>query len=178
MESWCPIAGFEGIYEVSDHGRVRSLPHQVPYGTKGAMISKPGSILKPWWVSNQGNRQGTLVISLGRGNRFRVSHLVLEAFVGARPEGCLARHLDDDKSNNNVSNLAWGTYSENAHDAVRNRKHGMTIKTHCPKNHPLDGMYGNGKRYCKTCKRARSRDYGARKRAGEPMRRPGRPRAS
>lgn len=178
MERWLPVVGFEGMYEVSDHGRVKSLPCRVPYGSNGATVGRRGRIMKPWWVSNQGNRQGTLVVGLGRGNRFRVSHLVLEAFVGPCPDGQIARHLDDDKANNHISNLVWGTYSENSYDAVRNKRHGMANKTHCPKGHPLDGAWGNGKRYCRTCKLARSRDYEARKRAGGPIRRPGRPKAT
>jgi len=43
-------------------------------------------------------------------------HLVLEAFIGMRPQGCETRHLDSDKSNNALSNLAWGTARENMED--------------------------------------------------------------
>jgi len=48
-----------------------------------------------------------------------VHRLVLEAFVGKRPEGCQCRHLDGDKLNNNLSNLCWGTPKENGEDNVR-----------------------------------------------------------
>ena len=46
--------------------------------------------------------------------------LVLEAFVGPRPAGHEGRHLDDVRSNNTLSNLAWGTQGENYQDALRN----------------------------------------------------------
>ena len=130
---------------MSDLGRVRSLPRRVPYGINGATMSRKGRVIKPFLTGNMGNRQGSLVVSLGRGHRFRIAHMVLEAFVGARPEGMLARHLDDDPYNNRVSNLMWGTYSENAYDAVRNKKNYQSIKTECPKGHPYDTVWSGGK---------------------------------
>jgi hypothetical protein len=48
--------------------------------------------------------------------------LVLKAFMGDRPYGAVARHLNDIKTDNRLSNLAWGTASENAKDAKRNGK--------------------------------------------------------
>jgi len=165
---------------VSNYGHVRSLPHRVAYGSKGATIGKPGGIIAPFWVSNNEDRQGTLAVDLGRGNRFRVSHLVLETFVEPRPEGMVARHWDDDASNNRVSNLVWGTYSENMYDAVRTGHHWQVGKTRCPKDHPLDGVYYRSdgtvrQRYCKTCKRDQKRERVARRKAGLPPRAPGRP---
>ena len=89
--------------------------------------------------------------------------LVLEAFQGPRPEGLVARHLDDNPLNNTVENLVWGTQSENVLDAVRNGTHRQTQKTHCPRRHPL--VVGNlaayelarGQRKCLTCKREKAR---------------------
>lgn len=176
MEKWSPVAGFEELYEVSDHGRVRSLPRRVPYGTRGATMSRAGRIIAPFWVSNNDNRQGALAVSLGRGKRFRVSHLVLEAFVGPRPEGAIALHFDDNPANNHVSNLRWGTFSDNMYDSVRNRHHAGVLKETCRKGHPLDGLWKSGKRYCTTCRREYVRDYKKRKREGGPINPPGRPR--
>jgi len=50
-----------------------------------------------------------------------VAWLVLEAFIGPRPDGAFARHLDDNPSNNRLDNLAWGTRKENVADAIRNQ---------------------------------------------------------
>lgn len=49
--------------------------------------------------------------------------VVASAFLGECPEGLIVRHLDDDKSNNHVSNLAYGTHKQNGEDAVRNGKY-------------------------------------------------------
>ena len=54
-----------------------------------------------------------------------VHHLVLLAFVGARPPGTEARHLDGDPTNNAPENLAWGTHQENFMDCV---KHGTDTR--------------------------------------------------
>ena len=62
----------------------------------------------------------TVNLSDGVGKRrWYVHRLVLEAFVGPRPEGMACRHLDGDRANNRVENLAWGTYSENERDKLR-----------------------------------------------------------
>ena len=66
------------------------------------------------------DRHGYLKIGLGSGNQKRqhyVHKLVLEAFVGPRPDGMQCRHLDGNKLNNSLQNLRWGTSSENSSDA-------------------------------------------------------------
>lgn len=54
-------------------------------------------------------------------HRKRVHTLVLTAFNGGRPEGYVCRHLDGDKTNNELANLTWGTQAENVEDQ---RRHG------------------------------------------------------
>ena len=54
--------------------------------------------------------------------RMKVAVLVLMAFVGPRQSGYVSRHLDDDKSNSHLSNLAWGTQADNVHDMWKNGK--------------------------------------------------------
>jgi hypothetical protein len=49
-----------------------------------------------------------------------LSHVILEKAVGPRPDGLIARHLNDDSLDNRRENLAWGTWGDNARDAVRN----------------------------------------------------------
>ena len=61
--------------------------------------------------------QITLRYNGKRKNKF-VHHLVLETFVGPKPECGLARHLNDDGGDNRLVNLCWGTYQENANDRV------------------------------------------------------------
>jgi hypothetical protein len=101
-EQWRPVPGFEGKYEVSDLGRVKSLRWTPP------RILRPGP-------SNYGH----LSVALGQRNTRMIHQLVLLAFVGPRPPGQEARHLDGDPANNRLDNLCWGTRGDNIRDAVR-----------------------------------------------------------
>jgi hypothetical protein len=107
-ESWLPIKGYEGCYEVSNLGRVRSLRFV------NRMVNKLRDeplILKPIK-----HNLGYLRVSLGKSGRhkqFLVQGLVLEAFVGPRPLKHEAAHLDGSRDNNVLSNLKWVTSKEN-----------------------------------------------------------------
>ncbi len=148
-ERWKPVPGFEGRYEVSDHGRVRSLLR---------WRNQPG----PRLVRTHPNPDGYLSVGLyapdGSRVTFRVHGLVLLAFVGKRPEGLVTRHLDGDQANNHVSNLAYGTSSENNLDKTRHGTDHNTRKTHCPQGHPYNERntcHSGGRRHCRTCERER-----------------------
>ncbi len=113
QEEWRPVVGFEGQYEVSNLGRVKSLPRFVAHKTNGSMRVH-GTILKQIKVMGY----MTVPLTVGqKGNTKRVHCLVLEAFVGPRPVGMEARHFPDrDRNNNRANNLRWGTKLENAAD--------------------------------------------------------------
>lgn len=120
-------------YEVSDSGIVRSLPRVVmrSNGKPHTVIQKE---LRPRWSGRH------LSVGLRRDkieHRRYIHHLVLETFVCPRPEGMYGLHLDDDPTNNDLSNLRWGTASENMHDRVRNGTHHQASKTHCVRGHLL-----------------------------------------
>lgn len=126
IETWLPVVGLEGDYEVSDQGRVRSVDRVKVYKRidqySGREITvtrhHKGRLLKP-----ARKPCGHMSIVLGRGVGSRDVHvLVLEAFVGPRPPIHEGPHWDDDPSNNKLSNLRWGTRSDNLLDAVRNGK--------------------------------------------------------
>ena len=120
VEQWRPVAGYEGIYEVSDHGRVRSLDRTVPHGHTGTRRAA-GRVLRP--VIDSG---GYPFVHLGRRpqRRVRIHVLVLETFVGPRPVGLKGLHGDDIKTNSHLSNLRWGTQSENiAEGWINTRRH-------------------------------------------------------
>lgn len=115
QERWLPVPG-SPHYEVSDFGRVRSLdrvrPMRLKSGQMGSRRHK-GVLLKPGTVKS-GHQ---LVVLDGRS---RLVHaLVLTAFVGPRPPGHESLHNDGVASNNRLTNLRWGTRSENVLDAVR-----------------------------------------------------------
>ena len=97
------MLGFEGLYSVSDLGLVRSE----------ARGGREARLLKPWL--NRGYWQVGLCRPDGQ-RRKSVHTLVLEAFVGPRPDTMEARHLNGDKRDNRLVNLAWGTHTENIHD--------------------------------------------------------------
>jgi hypothetical protein len=116
MEVWKPVVGFEGLYEVSDRGRVRSLDRKVwccgP--VKGSYWSyRKGRILRPGVHTPSGH----VSVSLGRvAASFQVHALVLEAFVGSKPLREEIRHLNGEASDNRLVNLQYATRSRNGQD--------------------------------------------------------------
>lgn len=112
MTEWRTLARFPN-YEVSDDGRVRRK-------TSG-VNTRAGRELKQTWSG----RRGYLVVHPSGASSQQVHALVLEAFVGPRPEGLQARHLDGNKANNAITNLRWGSALENGADRDR---HGRTAK--------------------------------------------------
>lgn len=110
MAEWKPIPGYEGRYDVSDDGRVRSYWRQ-PWR------STPQRELK----QRMDTGGGYPTVQLGRAKTFRVHRLVLEAFVGPRPPGMGARHLNGNPADCRLSNLAWGTQAENMADSVQHK---------------------------------------------------------
>jgi hypothetical protein len=114
-EEWCPVVGYEGYYEVSSLGRIRSL-HDEP---NWRQASKGPRLLKPRRGSGKYLR---VQLSPPKGGKsHRLHRVVAEAFLGPCPEGMECSHEDGNPLNNAVSNLRWRTRSEN-HQLKR--KHG------------------------------------------------------
>ena len=114
-EVWRPVAGWAKFYEVSDEGRVRSLPRHARKGI--GRYARPGKILCPRDVGD-----GYLKVTFyhnGEVDDCYIHHLVLEAFVGSRPKGMECRHLNGIKTYNHASNLRWSTHRENEADKTR-----------------------------------------------------------
>lgn len=152
-EIWRPVVGYEGSHEVSNIGRVRSVT-RVVIRSNGRPHTVPGRVLATHPME-KGHRRITLN-KLGRLRTFTVHSLVLEAFVGPRPEGAVCRHLNGDPADNRVENLRWGTGSENQYDAVRHGSHYLASKTHCKRGHPFSGpnlATRGGSRVCVACRR-------------------------
>lgn len=117
VETWKPVVGFEGCYEISSAGRVRSLDRQATEIRRGKPCVRTfkGKLLSPGVMAS-----GHLFVMLGRGNGRLVHHLVLEAFIGPRPDGLECLHDNDIPDDNWFQNLRWGTRAENIEDAFRN----------------------------------------------------------
>jgi hypothetical protein len=113
VEIWMPIRGYEGIYEISNTGRIKSLARTY-INRWGSLNQLPEKIL-----SNVYDAKGYLVVRLCnadgayKGVNFKVHRLVAEAFIpnpGNKPE---VNHINGRKDDNNVGNLEWATGSEN-----------------------------------------------------------------
>lgn len=161
-ETWKPIPGYEGQYEVSDHGQVRSLTRYVP-GKDGRKTLYKGRVLKPWR-----QKSGHMAVRLGRGKREYVHRLVLAAFKGDCPIGLEACHADDNPGNNHIDNLRWASRSANGYDRVRNGIHHGAAKTHCKYGHEFTEentrIRPAGGRECRKCRLRRKREENARNR--------------
>ena len=132
IEIWKAIPGYEGYYEVSDLGRVRSLDREIVY-SNGAKHFYKGTILH---LSD--HEHGYKIVSLCDGYQITCSvhELVLMTFIGLRPpDKPHSRHLNGDPSDNRLENLAWGTVKENSDDRVG---HGTNIS-------PKGENHGNAK---------------------------------
>lgn len=116
MEQWRAVVGYEGFYEVSDRGSVRSVSRKV-YHPRGGSKMWTGKVLKPG-VRKHGRRY-VVLCKEGATKSFSIARLVLEAFVGPA-NGRMALHKDDDRSNDTLANLYWGTHIENMSDKVKN----------------------------------------------------------
>lgn len=140
IERWLPVVGYEGVYLVSNKGRV---------------VNSRGH-----FRSLQRRKDGHLEVSLsGRGKvkMAAVHRLVAEAFIGP-PTGPSTRHLNGIPDDNRVENLAWGTQGDNLRDDVRNGVHHNANKTHCPQGHPYSTentyIHPKGRRVCRICREA------------------------
>lgn len=163
LEEWKPVLNYEGLYEASNLGQVKSLPRPRRDGKRVR-----GGFMKP-------NRdpQGRLTVRLtrdGDGKTRRVHQLVMEAFAGLPLPGQEVRHLDGNPANNHWApgstveetraaggNLFYGTHAENMHDMAEHGTSYHANVTHCPRDHEYtpENTYidPDGGRECRECQR-------------------------
>lgn len=161
IENWKPVVGYEGLYEVSDHGRVRSMPREV------RTTNQHGPVVRQYRgreLNLTRHTNGYLRAGLSKDGKVTVKYvhrLVLEAFEGPCPPGHECCHWDDDPTNNRIDNLRWDTPVENQQDMARNNGNYYSKRTHCVNGHELteDNIYRKpskpNKRECRTCTRER-----------------------
>ena len=118
-ENWLPVVGYEGLYEVSDQGRVRSLTRCVAMSA-GSIFEK--KTIKGILLTPGDDTHGYKHVVLCR-DRIRktskIHQLVMFAFVGPNPSRLLVLHQDGNPANNILSNLRYGTHQDNMDDKVR-----------------------------------------------------------
>lgn len=110
-EEWRDVVGYEGLYQVSSEGRVKSLKRK---GRRKERILK-----------HQIDRNGYLRLNLcagGKSRLFFVHRLVCQAFHENPDNNPRVNHIDENKTNNAASNLEWCTYEENNNHGTRNER--------------------------------------------------------
>jgi hypothetical protein len=175
MEHWLPVPDYEGLYEVSDMGRIRSQERIVaqvdrcgrPYQRRVAVrILRTTPNTQTGYPRVNSHRNG-------KGRTIAVHQLVLSAFRGRCPPGREACHANDIRADNRLSNLRWDTPSANNFDCVRNGNHRGAGKTRCSHGHLYDNentdwrtnRSGLVQRVCRACARDRNARWMRRHRA-------------
>lgn len=129
-EIWKDIPSYEGYYQVSNNGRLRSLDRLI-HDAGGRTRLRRGVIFNP-----KPDRRGRIRVALSRGGRqkYKFVHcLVMLAFVGSRPDGCDIHHKNDNPSDNRLENLVYLTHKEHAqtrnYDKPKGERHPMSKLT-------------------------------------------------
>lgn len=146
IEKWMPVPGTKG-YEVSDLGRIMSFHGAEPQELVGYL--------------QNGYRRIRVLIN-GARKSVAIHRLVALAFYGPCPEGLEVRHLDGNRLNNQLSNLSYGTHTENMQDAIEHGTHSQASKSSCVNGHeftPENTFAHKGARHCRECRRQRNREW-------------------
>lgn len=159
-EEWRPVVGYEGVYSVSNYSRVYVHPRKAN-GRNGGVRLLKGRILRPTT-----DKKNHWYVGLTKDSKVKykyIHRLSLEAFVGPPPaEASECCHGDDDPNNNHISNLRWGTRSDNANDMMKNGKFPPLEATTCKNGHRRGGnnvpsrYNGTRRKPCLACERARA----------------------
>lgn len=129
-EIWKPVVGFETRYEVSNMGRIRSLPHETLIERKKGkpyILKKKGAYVIPqprrhgymavWLYGNGGNN--------GRaGKQYSVHRIVAEAFIPNPNNYAEVNHINEDKTDNRACNLEWCSHVQNSNHGTRGERIG------------------------------------------------------
>lgn len=156
---WRPVVGWEGLYEVSNDGQVRSVDRTL-VARDGKTYHYKGKVLKQVQNAAAGGHMHVYLTRNSKKTTAKVHQLVLEAFIGPRPKGKITRHVDGDPTNNRLTNLVWGTHAENTADTLRHGTHKQATATRCKQGHEFtdDNTYwytrpgtGRKRRVCRAC---------------------------
>lgn len=155
-ERWRAVVGYEGIYEVSNHGRLRSLSRKSADGKR-----LEGRLLRQHPHPRTRHLNATLTRD-GKCTAVKVHRVVLEAFVGPCPDGMESCHGNGDPTDNRVANLRWDTPKSNGEDRVKHGSQYSAASRICGRGHAItepNVNHDRGRRRCKACALARQRAY-------------------
>lgn len=123
-EIWLPINGFEGIYEVSNLGRVKSVERKIFRDNRYQPIRER-------ILSQKLSKAGYMIVGLHKNgkSKFKYVHrLVGETFLERPDYECEINHIDEDKTNNVLSNLEWCTHLANVNHGTGRERHDAAIR--------------------------------------------------
>lgn len=146
-ERWIAVPGYEGRYEVSDGGRVRSI-------IRAPRLKNPSPKGRGGYVRVRLSDKS----ATGKMTDHLVHRLVMRAFVGPCPDGMVVCHNNGSSDDNRLANLRYDTPAENTRDIIRHGRNPYANATHCPKGHPYDDVNTRitpkGHRRCRACHRS------------------------
>lgn len=123
-EIWKPIKGYEGLYEVSNLGRVKSLSRKV-----NSYLGENTRTMRER-IMKQRIRNSYFIVQLkkdGIRKSYQVHRLVAEAFIPNPKNKSIVNHLDYNPRNNIVDNLEWCTQKENVNYSIQRMKHKKSV---------------------------------------------------
>lgn len=153
QEIWKDVVGYEGLYQVSNLGRVKSLARKI---NRGQYIEYREDILMTLFL----NRHGYFTVMLsknGKKKQHRIHQMVARAFIPNPENKEMINHIDCNTQNNRVENLEWATNSENQLHAIA---HGL--KTDIGVNHNLSRLTEENVRFIREHYKFRDKVYNTR----------------
>lgn len=147
-ETWKDIPGFEGLYQASSLGEIKSVS-RTRWNGRGYYITKE-KILKSAFAGSKSKdvtRKKLMVILIKDGKRYNklVHQLVALAYIGERPENMVVCHCDGNHTNNKPSNLRYDTQQQNVMDIYRHNGHFSKNKLTTDEVLQVRKMYSAGK---------------------------------